>query len=896
MATPNGNYGRRQVRVDIELECSNLFPAIHAKALPQDGVIHRIHVREPSRRKRIQLGGTVKKDFAFFSLYVLLSFGGAKSMALHCVGVIVQHFQSDESTGLHTLDTDSYDIFDEREIRNDVGSEKVPPSLRARWGLHSLDLRVDRDRDETAHETTVAHSIHQYARDATPGDQGKPDSMRQGFLGPRPYIDVTAYGARGDGLTNDTHPIQKAIYAACSKELPAGVKSGGGIYFPPGNYLISQQQSPTPTNVPDLSIPPTCSGLYFFGGNTGNRSGVVAGQTAPSSTLQVVNGLHPNGSPVFFLQQGQSGMTQGGFQSSFQNLSLNCYSQCVWIYGAAQVKMRNVGLAVATTGLADNTPLKLTDTFWFEFVDGSALQTQSAKVPVAILTGESTYGPGIAPQVGLVTFRNVITNGGGFLYDQRVSGSQPGNIIFDNVSQEQGGGSLPFLKVQAEKPCNGWGPLTVIGSGISDNNPGTPFLELSGCSFWTDITLINVTASTGGHAIQVDDGRIVNCTVVGGWFAAHSAVDTAGAPVTGCGNSNATGGWDITGPSHYGDSYYTGAAQSTNLGKFNGIPLRAGRAGDLNASVGFDSLMGVLGGPGGSTGGWDTSFARSGAQTQTLALAQADPPGSLSTALTSGGSLKTRTAKITSISNWEGSVEQVYCADGCPVLAGELITISGNSDSKLNGTVTVRSVQSSQFWSFNSDTPGDGTGGAMPEPYFYFIEANLKGAGCPASSSTGPSPEAAIAPIDGNTGVKLSWAASTGPAITGYCIWRGTASGAENAYKYVPGVSSTSYVDTGQDWAPGTPSFVNNTFPATAQYIFGLQGEGFTNSNMLGHVTLTNGRKIVTFSPAWKEAPVCMTNDQSSAGAAKAIPTPLTLTIVGGPTDVVDYLCFGNPK
>ena len=75
-------------------------------------------------------------------------------------------------------------------------------------------------------------------------------------------------------------------------------------------------------------------------------------------------------------------------------------------------------------------------------------------------------------------------------------------------------------------------------------------------------------------------------------------------------------------------------------------------------------------------------------------------------------------------------MEQVYCAAGCPVLAGERIPISGNSDSKLNGTVTVRSVQGSQFWSFNSDTPGDGTGGAMPEPYFYFIEANLKGAGC----------------------------------------------------------------------------------------------------------------------------------------------------------------------
>ena len=426
-------------------------------------------------------------------------------------------------------------------------------------------------------------------------------------------------------------------------------------------------------------------------------------------------------------------MTQGGFQSSFQNLAINCYNQCVWIYGAAQIKMRNVGLAVATTGLPDNTPLKLTDTFWFEFEDGSALQTQSTNVPVAILTGESTHGLGIAPQVGLVTFRNIITNGGGFLYDQRVAGSQPGNIIFENVSQEQGGGSRPFLRVQAEGRCNGWGPLTIIGSSISDNNPGTPFLELSGCSFWNDFTLINVTSSTEGHAIQVDNGKVINCTIVGGWFAAHSAVDAAGTPISGCGNSNATGGWDVTGPSRYDDSYYTGFSDTGNLGKFFAIPFRAGKSGEFNASVGLDSLMGLLGGPGGSTGGWDTSFARSGAQKQALSMAQADPPESLSAVVARGGSLTTGSATITSITNWEGSVEQVYCASGCPVLVGETVMITGNSNSNFNDSVTVRSVQSNQFWSFNDRVPGNGTGGKMPISYFYFVEANLQESTCSAS-------------------------------------------------------------------------------------------------------------------------------------------------------------------
>lgn len=829
------------------------------------------------------------------SCLVVICFAGAVAAAIQAS----MHTDSGSYAGL------SYGIRPGENVPPEFGDSPSTGAASALGTIDVADARKDSvaaagvglrtDRFESP-ESSQAYISDRITQESTTTDRASYDRRSPGFFGPRPYIDVTAYGAKGDGQTNDTRAIQRAIDAACSKMSPAGVNSGGGVYFPPGSYPISQQQTPTPANIPDLNIPKTCSGLYFFGGNTGNRSGVVAGQTAPASAVKVINGPHPNASPVFFLQQGESGMTQGGFQSSFQNLSMNCYNQCVWIYGAAQVKMRNVGLAVATTGLADNTPLKLTDTFWFEFVDGSALQTESTKVPVAIMTGENTYGPGVTPQVGLVTFRDIITNGGGFLYDQRVSGSQPGNIIFDNVSQEQGGGSLPFLKVQAEAPCNGWGPLTIIGSGISDNNPGTPFLELSGCSYWTDIALINVTASTGGHAIQVDGGTIDNCTIIGGWFAAHSAVNAAGTPVSGCGNSNANGGWDIAGPSHYGDSYYTGFSNTGNLGKFAAIPFRAGKTGDLNASLGLDSVMGLLGGPGGSSGGWDTSFARAGAQNQTLALALADAPISVSASPISGGSLNVGTAAVTSITNWEGSMEQVYCAGGCPVLVGESVIIQGNSNANFNREVTVKSVQSTQYWTFGSRITGDGVGGTIPTSYFYLVEANLQGGSCPASSSTGPSQETAVTPTIGKQTANLTWTASSGNGIAGYCVWRGRASGAEDAYIFVPGARSTSFLDTDRDWARGIPSQINNTFPAMPQYNFGLQGQGFTSTNMLGHVTLADGKKVILFSPNWKKPPVCMTNDESTAGASKAIPTTTTLTIVGGSTDVVNYMCFGNPQ
>lgn len=48
-----------------------------------------------------------------------------------------------------------------------------------------------------------------------------------------PYVDVRAYGATGDGATNDTVAIQAAVDAV--------VTAGGGVvFFPVGNYLVTQ--------------------------------------------------------------------------------------------------------------------------------------------------------------------------------------------------------------------------------------------------------------------------------------------------------------------------------------------------------------------------------------------------------------------------------------------------------------------------------------------------------------------------------------------------------------------------------------------------------------------------------------------------------------------------------
>ena len=74
--------------------------------------------------------------------------------------------------------------------------------------------------------------------------------------GPRPYIDVTAYGAVGNNIHDDTSAIQAAINAYCTGQT---LSNGGSIYFPPGTYSVAQPQ--TPSTSPVFTI---CTGIHFL--------------------------------------------------------------------------------------------------------------------------------------------------------------------------------------------------------------------------------------------------------------------------------------------------------------------------------------------------------------------------------------------------------------------------------------------------------------------------------------------------------------------------------------------------------------------------------------------------------------------------------------------------------
>jgi hypothetical protein len=66
---------------------------------------------------------------------------------------------------------------------------------------------------------------------------------------PRDYVSVKAYGAVGDGVTDDRAAINSAI--------AAGILQGKPVYFPYGQFLVSRQ----------INIDP-CAGLYIYGDGT----------------------------------------------------------------------------------------------------------------------------------------------------------------------------------------------------------------------------------------------------------------------------------------------------------------------------------------------------------------------------------------------------------------------------------------------------------------------------------------------------------------------------------------------------------------------------------------------------------------------------------------------------
>ena len=73
---------------------------------------------------------------------------------------------------------------------------------------------------------------------------------------------------------------------------------------------------------------------------------------------------------------------------TFEDIAIDAYNQAIWVDNVVGLTLTNTCLRVQTTGLADNTPLKLTNVFNFwmtegclETLNGSTIRTALYRFP-----------------------------------------------------------------------------------------------------------------------------------------------------------------------------------------------------------------------------------------------------------------------------------------------------------------------------------------------------------------------------------------------------------------------------------------------------------------------------------------------------------------------------------
>jgi Pectate lyase superfamily protein len=491
--------------------------------------------------------------------------------------------------------------------------------------------------------------------------------------GPRPRVDVTAFGAKGDGVTDDTVAIQAAITFVCNA---FHVNTGGGsIYFPPGVYILSQPQLPSTSGI--FTLP--CGGLHFLGGNgSGSAIGGAQFNRAPQTRLIVVNvGANPNAAAVFSMLGNVSS------SNTFENLTINAHNQAISMYASNENVLRNDCLTTAITGQTDNTPLKITNTFWV-YMDGGCLQAGNGSLPLAIFTGEAPLGIE-APLVGLAYFTSVQGIGGGFQYIQRVNtaGSGPGNFVFRNIPAIEDSTTSFFTITNATGNPGGtalpaFSEITFDNTTTSDAGTiNNAVIELnSSGTLLNGVYVLNTFAGNGqGSAVKIDAGAVQNCHVLGGSGQSVTAViDGNGTPIGSCSVENSSG-FDYvvstSNPDRLRSDIFT-------IGNSDGPPFRATASGNRFATVAIDPALGYLFNTGNSFG-FGASLVENSTGTIDLQFANVYAPTNVTAAATTGGTLAAATYYATVAAT----------PDNCTHQSVQSVQSAGVALSGANNAVTV---------------------------------------------------------------------------------------------------------------------------------------------------------------------------------------------------------------
>jgi hypothetical protein len=456
--------------------------------------------------------------------------------------------------------------------------------------------------------------------------------------GPRPRIDVTAFGAKGDGVTDDTAAIASAINAACASSIgSANVHSE--LDFPPGLYLVSQPQ--TPSTSPIFEVP--CSFLTLKGLGTSSNLQFVR---SPAVRIIANPGASPNNAPVFDVR-----FPNVHTSFTMQDMDVQGYNKALWVYNVIETKLENVSLEAQNTTLADNSALELTNLFWFEWHGG---ECASAEVPgkyCVLMTGDVSLA-GEAPLVGLAEFDNLQGIGGTFHYDQRVNtiGSGPGNFVFREIRAWEAN-QTPFLLITNSTGNPAVNALPVV-TNITFNNVTTSdssgsnlaMIELNapGTNLNGVILDFSIAGNGGSPAIQNDNpssSSVFGCNIrAGGNFSSASTVqDSNGNPVSGC-STQTWNGFDYFVRLGSGGTDPRLRSDVDQFFQFDGDALRATFNGSRFAGVSIDPVFGLMLNDG-TDFGYGASIAENAAGSMDIQFPRTYPPTGVAGTPTTGGSI-----------------------------------------------------------------------------------------------------------------------------------------------------------------------------------------------------------------------------------------------------------------
>jgi hypothetical protein len=407
-----------------------------------------------------------------------------------------------------------------------------------------------------------------------------------------PFLDIRSYGAKVDGVTDDTAADQAAINAA-------GVLSAGGagatVYFPPGLSKISSPLTYSGGNVRITGCGPKCGGIYQA---TANLDGIQLNAIAVEQHNQIDNiqivgqASSTSGSAINASQQTQlnlqniyilavsngvtlnSTVTFSGFLNRLQNITCETLNggSCVNIAGAAtngiflDSVISNSAYASCRAGVlvisSGNT--SIANSSFFGCVSGIELaptgtnQVFSTDIANTYMDSLSSFGLYLNPAAGASVIRTRCDSCWCHAASEGVRVIATGTVKELSIVN-------PHVLLNGANGINilGGTSISITGGMIANNGAG------SGIAIGSGVTDVNISGVKIGNNFEGDAGGTQAYGIffggvpTGSSITGNSFIGNATAPITFAGGSNYSG---ITFSGNQGlDDLWATAASAANL-------------------------------------------------------------------------------------------------------------------------------------------------------------------------------------------------------------------------------------------------------------------------------------------------------------------------------------------